>query len=251
VTERYIVNGAHDASRLRDCLDVFIDKFVLCNSCKNPETELIINKDDTILRDCKACGHQGTIDMRHKLTTFIVKNPPKSKKMNKGAKKSTAGADSLPGQPGDESDDELTKKIEAGAKAVLSPEQAAAMLASKGGAEEEDEDWSIDTSKEAVAARIQALDSKLQNSLILDDDDEDGNGGPYDTFGEWVRDNRTTVTDAEIYIKAEESGLAKKHKILVVLVQAIFTEAIVSEIKSHVGLLKKVRPILPRSHVPH
>lgn len=25
---------------------------------------------------CRACGHIFTLDMRHKLTTFIVKNPP-------------------------------------------------------------------------------------------------------------------------------------------------------------------------------
>jgi len=38
-TDRYIVNGAHDATKLRELLDVFIEKFVLCKSCKNPETE--------------------------------------------------------------------------------------------------------------------------------------------------------------------------------------------------------------------
>ncbi|KAJ7903364.1 domain found in IF2B/IF5-domain-containing protein [Mycena olivaceomarginata] len=43
--ERYIVNGAHDANRLRELLDGFIDKFVLCKSCKNPETELVILKN--------------------------------------------------------------------------------------------------------------------------------------------------------------------------------------------------------------
>ena len=25
---------------------------------------------------CKACGHIFTMDMRHKLTTYIIKNPP-------------------------------------------------------------------------------------------------------------------------------------------------------------------------------
>ena len=223
---------------LRDLLDVFIDKFVLCASCKNPETELIITKDDFILRDCKACGQRGNIDMRHKLTTFILKNPPKSKKAGGKGKKATAGADALLA-PEEESDDELTKKIEAGANATLSPEAAAALIESN----RDDDDWAIDTSKEAVAARIQELDSKLQNSLILEDDDDEG-GGPYEAFGEWVRENQG-VSDAEVYRKAEEMGIAKKHKTLVVLVQALFSEAIATEVAAHAGLLKKVRRFPP------
>lgn len=186
--------------------------------------------------------------MRHKLTTFILKNPPKSKKAGGRGKKAVAGADSIAGQPGggkiegedDESDDELTKKIEAGAAEIMSEEQAAALIKQR----ENDDDWSIDTSKEAVAARVQSLDSKLQNSLVLEDDDEEG-GGPYETFGEWVKEQRETeegVTDAEVFKKAEEMGIAKKHKILVVLVQALFTDKIVSEIESHVPLFGKVRP---------
>ncbi|KAJ3004365.1 UNVERIFIED_CONTAM: Eukaryotic translation initiation factor 5A-1, partial [Siphonaria sp. JEL0065] len=39
-TDRYIVNGAHDANKLQQVLDGFINKFVLCPSCKNPETDL-------------------------------------------------------------------------------------------------------------------------------------------------------------------------------------------------------------------
>jgi translation initiation factor 2 beta subunit (eIF-2beta)/eIF-5 len=40
--DRYIINGAHDAEKLANLLDIFIDKFVLCADCKNPETEFVI-----------------------------------------------------------------------------------------------------------------------------------------------------------------------------------------------------------------
>lgn len=39
--ERYIVNGSHDAEKLQDILDGFIEKFVLCPECDNPETVLV------------------------------------------------------------------------------------------------------------------------------------------------------------------------------------------------------------------
>uniref|UniRef100_A0A7E4VVD1 Eukaryotic translation initiation factor 5 n=1 Tax=Panagrellus redivivus TaxID=6233 RepID=A0A7E4VVD1_PANRE len=73
--ERYIVNGEHDANKLQDLLDNFIKKFVLCTNCENPETGFTI-KRGTIHSKCKACGHSFIIDPKHKLSTFIVKNPP-------------------------------------------------------------------------------------------------------------------------------------------------------------------------------
>jgi translation initiation factor 5 len=77
-TDRYIVNGAHDVNKLQDLLDGFISKFVLCGSCLNPETDLLVTKDQFIVKDCKACGKRTDVDMRHKLSTYILKNPPAS-----------------------------------------------------------------------------------------------------------------------------------------------------------------------------
>lgn len=77
--ERYIVNGAHDASRLQDLLDGFIKRYVLCAACGNPETDLRVTSKKLIEQKCKACGHRATgIAPTHKLTTYIVNNPPEA-----------------------------------------------------------------------------------------------------------------------------------------------------------------------------
>eukprot|EP00959_Pyramimonas_sp_CCMP1952_P406177 8512452-Pyramimonas_sp.AAC.1 len=84
-----IVNGAHDTAKLTQLLEGFIKRFVQCFACGNPETEVGIAKGDNITLQCKACGNVSHVDMRHKLTTFILKNPPekKGKKGDKDSKK--------------------------------------------------------------------------------------------------------------------------------------------------------------------
>ncbi|GLB40242.1 putative protein with domain at the C-termini of GCD6, eIF-2B epsilon, eIF-4 gamma and eIF-5 [Lyophyllum shimeji] len=249
--DRYIVNGAHNAERLRELLDVFIDKFVLCRACKNPETDLVILKNgrnEDIIRDCKACGERTGVDMRHKLTTFILKNPPvqtkKGKKKNAGNAAAGVGGGGGGAENGDaaaqeangaESDDELTKKIKAEA-AELNQDAALAK-----------EDWSADTSPEAVKQRIKALEGSMAAVVIAGDDegsDDDANS-PYAHLGKWIEDNREMQTDPKahavaIYKKAEELGIEKKHKTILVLVQALFTETVVAEIPKYAPLLAKM-----------
>jgi translation initiation factor 5 len=246
--DRYIVNGAHDANRLRELLDGFIDKFVLCKSCKNPETELVILKvgrSEDIIRDCKACGERTGVDMRHKLTTFILKNPPvKSKKSKKNktngdgdnngekAEENAEAAEDV----GAESDDELTRKIKAEA-AELNKNAAIA-----------NEDWSADTSRDAVQQRMKALEGTM-NAVSLGGDDEgsdDDASSPYSQLGRWIEEHRSTdAKDAKafavaIYKKAEELGIEKKHKSVTVVIQALFTKDIVTEIPQYGALLVKV-----------
>ncbi|KAK0204860.1 domain found in IF2B/IF5-domain-containing protein [Desarmillaria ectypa] len=249
--DRYIVNGAHDANRLRELLDVFIEKFVLCKSCKNPETELVILKagrSEDIIRDCKACGERTGVDMRHKLTTFILKNPPV--KVKKGKKRTNNGdaaggvggggditpenGDEEAAPDGAESDDELTKKIKAEAK-ELNTDTALAK-----------EDWSADTSPEAVKQRIKALEGGIAGVALGGDDegsDEDTNS-PYAMLGKWIEENRDTdgpkAFSISIYKKAEELGIEKKHKTTVVLVQALFTTDVLAEIKKYTPLFAKM-----------
>ncbi|KAJ8495147.1 hypothetical protein ONZ51_g1884 [Trametes cubensis] len=236
--DRYIVNGAHDAAKLRELLDGFIEKFVLCKACKNPETDLIITKNDDIIRDCKACGERTGVDMRHKLTTFILKNPPKNPKKSKSAKKASAdGSPSPKGENGDaeadaggESDDELTKRIKAEA-AELNADAAIAK-----------EDWSADTSPEAVKARMKTVEASLASvSLVAPGEEDSGEDedSPYSQLGRWINENRD-IGAVEIYKKAEELGITKKHNTVQVIAQTLFTENIVSEIEKYAPLFVKL-----------
>ncbi|KIY69096.1 hypothetical protein CYLTODRAFT_489215 [Cylindrobasidium torrendii FP15055 ss-10] len=245
--ERYIVNGAHDANRLRELLDVFIDKFVLCKSCKNPETELVIIKQgrtEDIIRDCKACGERTGVDMRHKLTTFILKNPPvkiKKGKNRTGAGDAAAGIGGGSPDNGDEeiddgaeSDDMLTRKIKAEAK-ELNTDTALAK-----------EDWSADTSADAVKERMKALEGAMNNARLNGDDEgsDDEVNSPYAVLGQWVAENRDPDDPKSfsiaIFKKAEELGIEKKHKSVLVLTQALFTLEIVDEVPKYQALFAKM-----------
>ncbi|RUO99946.1 domain found in IF2B/IF5-domain-containing protein [Jimgerdemannia flammicorona] len=236
--DRYIVNGAHDAARLQQILDGFIQRYVLCPSCQNPETDLIITKTDEIIMDCKACGKRNPADNRHKLATFITRNPPPPP--GKGGKKGKhAGTNTPPGSAVDEDgnpiepvegdeddddDDELTRRLNAEA-AELPAESAIAA-----------EEWSEDTSAEAVARRMQEL--AVKTTVLGDDDDDDDEGNKYEAFGQWLDEN-TKATDDDIYKKAEELGVANKHKAVQVLVQCIFDETIVQQIPKRTKLLQR------------
>ncbi|QRV76469.1 eukaryotic translation initiation factor 5 [Ceratobasidium sp. AG-Ba] len=238
--DRYIVNGAHDATRLRELLDAFIDKFVLCAECKNPETDLIIvARTEDIFRDCKACGARTGVDMRHKLTTFIIKNPPKRPKKDKKAKATDKDKDkdgkengsaeeeaAAEGGGSDDDDDEFTKKLKADAAQLPTAEQA----------ERGEEDWALDTSEAAVKAR-----QKEMAALNLGDSDEgEGDGAdPYSELAVWLEGNRGSSA-ADVYKKIQELGIEKKHKVAEILGRALFTENIEKEIPNYQPLFAKV-----------
>ncbi|PGH13254.1 hypothetical protein AJ79_03813 [Helicocarpus griseus UAMH5409] len=263
--DRWIINGAHDAHKLQDYLDGFIAKFVLCKKCKNPETEVVI-KEPRIILDCKACGERSDVDLRQKLSTFILKNQPKKGKKDKSTKKtrkernkgkgdgetngeangSPADSNSVGGhENGDgaleaHSDDELTRRINAEANEIQHTQEI------------DDDDWTVDVSAEAVKARAQELPSNLRRSLAFDGNEKEGEGEnpaatAYDRLGSWIissakehEEGVSGVSDIDICEKAKELGIESRHKTLAVLAQTIFDDKAVEQISPRASMLQEM-----------
>ncbi|TPX62406.1 hypothetical protein PhCBS80983_g00431 [Powellomyces hirtus] len=225
--DRYIVNGAHDAEKLQKALDGFIDKFVLCPSCKNPETDLIITKDEYIYRDCKACGANGPCDMRHKLTTFILKNPPVQPKKGKKSKNGATDSKGMPTPPdtasqGSEEDDET-----ADVAAFMDAEAAAAAALPVKDRDGDDDDWAVDTSADAVAARMKELAVGGAVAKLTEADEEDESDDPLEQFADYIL-THADASDEEIQTAARNLDI-RSDKACAVLAQVLFNASVLSE----------------------
>lgn len=239
--ERFIVNGSHDASKLQDLLDGFIRKYVLCASCDNPETELIVSlKKGTISAGCKACGHHGQLESNHKLNTFILKNPPtlnpaaqgRSLTEGKRGKRSKkANGDATNG------DDTVESETSFADVTIESSEKE-----QKKAKDGEDESWAVDVSEEAVRARLQDLTDGAK-SMTFNDDLEKSEKERMDMFYKLVKcrrdaaqlDHNHTHVHKELVKEAER--LEIKTKAPLVLAELLFDQNIAKQVKTYRLLL--------------
>lgn len=193
-----LVNGAHDTPKLAGLLENFIKKYVQCYGCGNPETEILITKTQMIQLKCAACGFVSDVDMRDKLTTFILKNPPEQKKGSKD-KKAMRRAEKERLKEGEAADEELrklkkevkkkgsstskdgpTKSLSSKKKANGSDEDRTSpprsQVDEKEEADYEDDDddvqWQTDTSLEAARQRIQEQLSAATAEMVMLSTDE-------------------------------------------------------------------------------
>ncbi|XP_039293304.1 eukaryotic translation initiation factor 5 [Nilaparvata lugens] len=238
--DRFIVNGSHDAAKLQDLLDGFIKKFVLCPSCDNPETDLIVStKKGTISQGCKACGFHGPLEFNHKLNTFILKNPPNLNpaaqgssltegKRGKRKKNGETNGDARSGSPRSEEEPDLI---------VDAPQKVAPKET------EEDLDWAVDVSEEAVRARLQDLTDGAKG-LTISDDLEKSEKERMDIFYTAVKAKCSskdpqvlTQPSAAKELLVEAERLEIKSKAPLVLAELLFDEKIHIQIKKHRLLL--------------
>lgn len=218
-SERYIVNGAHDPNKLQDLLDGFIQKYVLCQSCENPETILSVNKKKEIIgTNCMACGYAGTIpSVNDRVAAYILKNPP-------------------------------PKPAAVGAAAAAAPTAAAAAAAAEANPaanvgstndDADDDDWGEDTNEDAVRKRMDQLSAGAK-SLMLNDDLEKTQDERLQIFFEFV-EKKVKTTDLTIgenqkAVKAEADRLDISDKAVIVLCEVLFKDNLIEKIKLYKNL---------------
>lgn len=56
---KLIISKLVSVNDLEQILFEFIEYYVICHSCKNPETELTFDKKNNPILSCKACSHIG------------------------------------------------------------------------------------------------------------------------------------------------------------------------------------------------
>uniref|UniRef100_A0A8C8IGX3 Eukaryotic translation initiation factor 5 n=1 Tax=Oncorhynchus tshawytscha TaxID=74940 RepID=A0A8C8IGX3_ONCTS len=216
--DRFIVNGSHEANKLQDMLDGFIRKFVLCPECDNPETDLHINaKKQTIGNSCKACGYRGMLDTRHKLCTFILRNPPEDtgsvKKKEKKSKKKDKENGSSDGEASNHNDIDAPDAVDG---------------------DDDDQDWGEETTEEAQQRRMEEISAHAKN-LTLSEDLEKPLEKRVNLFYNFVKQKKEdgAVDSSDKEILAEAERLDVKDTAPLILTELLMDENIRDQIKKY------------------
>lgn len=64
--------GQFTQDRIQKVLDDFVVKFVLCDSCRSPETNFVVEGKRTLSSHCAACGRARTMKDIHRVDTFMI-----------------------------------------------------------------------------------------------------------------------------------------------------------------------------------
>jgi translation initiation factor 5 len=211
-------------------LDGFIQKYVLCNSCENPETVLVIsNKKGTITSCCKACGYSGLLPGADKLSTYILKYPPNQTT-------SQSGASVQPGKKSKRKAKDGDKRQNGDTNDRNSPQHDSDELNEING---DDDDWCEDTDADAVARRMEELSAGAKG-LMLNDDLEKTSEERLQIFFDFTKKKKNGFNgpldvslQKEIVTEAER--LDVKDKAVIVLCELLFDEPskILQQIKTH------------------
>lgn len=239
----YVVNGSHDVDKLINLLYGFIRKFVLCNKCSNPETNLTVERN-TIHQKCIACGHAYVIPKGiHKLTTYIINHPPDST----GLSTYSAIGEGKSGGKSSKSKSSKSKNSSSptngNGHSATSPESHHnGIILTPASVEEDNEGWDDEFDEEeltedAYKERMRELCEGTGNTGIYAAATKQSANIFYDTVKEKRDANQLGDAAVQIELLKQADVLGIRDKATLILSELLFTENILDEIKTHRMLL--------------
>ncbi|XP_023753986.1 eukaryotic translation initiation factor 5 [Lactuca sativa] len=193
-----LVNGSHDTAKLAGLLEIFIKKYVQCYGCGNPETEVLITKTQMVQLKCAACGFISDVDMRDKLTSFILKNPPEQKKSKD--KKALRRAEKERLKEGEAADEENKKvKSKKKGKEVKPTSSPPADVAD---VDDDNIQWQTDTSAEAARQRVQEQLSAVTADMVMLLDEPEEVKTPHQILVEKVKEDLEKGVGPDVMMSA-------------------------------------------------
>lgn len=172
-------------------------------------------KAKTIHSKCKACGHAFLIDPKHKLSTFILKNPP----------------------PPETNEIEVKEKKENGSPVQENGFDFVAEIITNGNSKHFDDDDDDDWAPEPIESDTQKLSSGI-GKLVLDRDLEKSEGERLDMLYQYfvkAKDDGSIEDSKKMLNEAERLELKEKAPLL--LCQVVFDTDVLKQIKQHRTLL--------------
>jgi len=221
--DRWIVNGKHEEEDLAKLLDDFIEKYILCKKCRNPETIMVVKKDSIELR-CAACSAVTPVDTKHRLAAYIQKCPPSTKTQYDQHQSNQQEEDEGMG---------TIEDIDIDTNADLKEEA-------------DEDDWKADFSEEAVEKRRRELLGESASNLLNAKQNGEQNGEKIDDgvkeLSEYLN-KRPFEEDIDILKKIKliaETNKWPKSKILQVVFGSLFSENLMSDIQEKAHVLSLV-----------
>jgi len=210
------INGDYRNEDVMSYLNEFINKFVLCPTCKLPETTIQVEKNETILLKCAACGKTNQVSPLEKLCTFISKNPPKDLNTNSSIVSSE-------------------KKQNQTQEQILTKDQLI---------DDQNIEWSTDTSEDAIKKRRdeEGLSERIKNLTIVVDSDEEIEVSPVDLLKEFInkRPNSSEQQLLKAALKIKKDYDLKDSDVAYLLFESCFDD------KNIMSNLKKRGKVLHR-----
>jgi translation initiation factor 5 len=193
--------------------------------------------------------------MRHKLVTYILKNPPKKREKGKKGKKGGMTAEAIIGGPmvfdkaedgSGEDDVDGSPVTSPGNRGVSTSGTDIDAILGKSDPVIENPETAEDVANKLNGLKVNGSGAASGNGNghgpADDEDDDEAADSPYSVLGSWLEENRL-ASDTEVIAQIKELEIVGKHKVLIEIGQKLFADDVANELPKRTVMLQAVRPL--------